>query len=190
MPEILAHPNDNYTQPFKGWIGEFRLWNYARSPEQISSSKAALTGSTEGLVAWYDMIDDAQTIVDMSPKGNTAKLGSAYDIDTNDPTWLGRCEIDCSIENNFRKGISNDLEKVNNDLIIQPNPTTNTASISHKESIKEAKLINLLGIEVEYQNYTDSQETVILGHSIPPGLYQLEILTDSGEKINGKLIKH
>jgi hypothetical protein len=187
---ILPNPNDNYTQPFHGWIGEFRLWNYARTPAQIASSKASLQGPLSGLVAWYDMNDYDQTITDLSPLGNSANMGSRPETDTHDPTWLGKCEIDCSVENNFRKGTGgSDLENFAVQISIKPNPTTSNATIYCNDKIKEVILITIHGQVVEKIAYSTPQQEIKLGEGLPSGLYHIEVVTEKGVYLMDKFIK-
>jgi len=59
---------------FHGVLDEIRLWNVARSPEEIPAAlKTRLTGKEPGLIAYWDFDDD--TAGDRSGHGNDGILG-------------------------------------------------------------------------------------------------------------------
>jgi hypothetical protein len=59
---------------FHGVLDEIRLWNVARSPEEIRAAmNTPLTGKEPGLVAYWDFDND--TAKDKSGHGNDGVLG-------------------------------------------------------------------------------------------------------------------
>jgi AraC-like DNA-binding protein len=59
---------------FKGKLDEIRIWNYARTPEQINQYlNTPLSGKEPGLVAYYNFDDkDSKKVTDLSPSKNHA----------------------------------------------------------------------------------------------------------------------
>jgi hypothetical protein len=76
-------------QYFKGTIDEIRIWNVARTPEEIRrDTTRRLTGKEEGLVAcWRFERGPCQTAHDITAHGNHGVLGASPFPDNCDPTW-------------------------------------------------------------------------------------------------------
>ncbi len=84
--EFLGYPDDIST--FKGEIDELRIWNYARSQDEVQSTMhEKLVGSEDGLAAYWDFDSlSGMTIKDLSPNGNDGTLnGNATLIDSDAP---------------------------------------------------------------------------------------------------------
>ncbi len=75
---------------FDGNIDEVRIWNYARTQEEIQADMShLLDGDEEGLAGYWRMDEgNGQTLVDWSVNGNDGQLGSTVGVDSKDPTWL------------------------------------------------------------------------------------------------------
>jgi len=77
---------------FHGFIDEVRIWDYARSEEELlSTMKTPLSGEEPGLVAYYDFDGgDAgnQVVIDRSEYGNHGFLGLSPDPDESDPVRI------------------------------------------------------------------------------------------------------
>jgi len=75
---------------YRGAIDEVRIWNVARTADEIRASmNLALAGDEPGLVAYWDFEEgQAQTVKDRSGKGNDGRLGDADTADRNDPFWI------------------------------------------------------------------------------------------------------
>lgn len=74
---IGARVDPNYTEYFQGDIDEVRVWNVARTAEEIQSSmKTELTGQEPGLVAYWNFnsLEESGAVPDESPNGNDALL--------------------------------------------------------------------------------------------------------------------
>ncbi|MCK5331881.1 MAG: choice-of-anchor D domain-containing protein, partial [Candidatus Marinimicrobia bacterium] len=76
---------------FNGNIDEVRIWNIARTQEEIQANMSHhLVGDEEGLVGYWRMDEGSgQTLVDWSINENHGQLGSNAGVDDSDPAWLG-----------------------------------------------------------------------------------------------------
>ena len=84
--EYLGYPN--VLSSFRGEIDELRIWNYARSEDEVQSAMhEKLMGSEEGLAAYWDFDSlFVMTIMDLSPNGNDGTLyGNATLVDSEAP---------------------------------------------------------------------------------------------------------
>lgn len=72
---------------FDGLIDEVRIWNTARTSDQINSYKdTELTGSESGLVGYWNLNEGTgTTTTDLSPSGNNGTLSPTYPSDS--PAW-------------------------------------------------------------------------------------------------------
>jgi hypothetical protein len=76
-------------RPFDGGIDEVRIWNVARTREQIQNDMHwELSGSEPGLVAYYKFNEGSgQSASDSTVYGNHGILGLSPQADASDPTW-------------------------------------------------------------------------------------------------------
>ena len=74
---IGCNPENNAC--FNGWFDEFRVWNVARTEQQIMASyNRPLVGNEAGLVGYYRLEEKMGTVVhDSSPSANHATLDGA-----------------------------------------------------------------------------------------------------------------
>ena len=79
-----------WTGTFQGTIDEVRIWNVARSQQQIVSTLAfRLQGDEPGLVAYWPFDEGSgQFAADATGLGQVARLGSSDGVDSQDPTWV------------------------------------------------------------------------------------------------------
>jgi len=79
-----------YPYYFTGYIDEIRVWDHARTEEQISSNmNNILAGSEEGLVGYWQLNEGiGQYIQDLTQYGNDGWLGSSESVDSHDPEWI------------------------------------------------------------------------------------------------------
>ncbi len=87
----------NFANPgrsFLGTVHDVRIWNVARSAEEIAANKdIELTGSEEGLAGYWQLNEGTgQTVADLTGNQN-GQLGSTDGQDENDPRWLGEVVI-------------------------------------------------------------------------------------------------
>ena len=71
-----------------GQMDEVRVWNYARSEQEIGSTMwQSLTGQEAGLVGYWSFEEavDCQFVYDHSGSGSTGRLGSTVGVDVDDP---------------------------------------------------------------------------------------------------------
>ncbi len=78
-----------------GQIDEVRLWDVARSIDQLQSTmigkldSAYYASADSGLVGYWRFDDgEGQAVADLSVNGNHGTLGSSGDADVNDPVWV------------------------------------------------------------------------------------------------------
>ena len=79
------------TRGFKGIIDEARIWNVARTEQQLRETMySELIGTETGLYAYYKFNENSgQTAFDSSPNSYDGYLGSVDGaIDGNDPAWV------------------------------------------------------------------------------------------------------
>ena len=76
---FIGKANHNEVSKFGGEMDEFRLWNYARSPEQIlSNMNYELSGLEQGLVAYWDFNEGTGGVLeDKSVNENNATIVGA-----------------------------------------------------------------------------------------------------------------
>ena len=94
-------------------IGEVRVWNATRTTAQIQQTLTTkLAAPQYGLVGYYDMQAASQQVTDLSAviySGRTLSPGTlAADnaFGSDDPTWLTRCNLPCTVQGNFRVAAS------------------------------------------------------------------------------------
>ena len=88
-PLYLSH-NDfgGHTYPLTGQMDEVRIWDYARSAEEIQATMGGpLTGSEPGLVGYWNFNEalGSQPVLDASANGNNGYLGTTNVVDDADP---------------------------------------------------------------------------------------------------------
>lgn len=77
-PLNIGRNSETHSDLFKGWIKEVRIWNIARTQEEIQRDmRASLNGKEQGLVACWNFEDDPPTVFkDMSPNHLDARIGN------------------------------------------------------------------------------------------------------------------
>jgi hypothetical protein len=73
-----------------GIIDDVRIWNHARTKEQIQGAmKKTLAGNEAGLLAYYrmDQQSGGQQALDYTGKGHAGTLGNSLGADSQDPVW-------------------------------------------------------------------------------------------------------
>jgi hypothetical protein len=75
-----SHEGSPNQYPFQGQIDEVRIWNVARTQEEIQATMfSGLSGREPGLVGYWTFDDVEDTITDLSPSGAHGKLmGDAH----------------------------------------------------------------------------------------------------------------
>jgi hypothetical protein len=82
--------NVNGNEGFSGIIDEVRIWNYARTEQQIQDwMYNSLMGSESGLVGYWNFDEGSgPTAYDLTSYHNDGMLGSTVGSDGNDPAWV------------------------------------------------------------------------------------------------------
>jgi hypothetical protein len=109
-PETLWLGRDQTLgQGIYGYIDEVRIWNTARTADQIRSTMfLALTGSESNLVGYWQFNEGSgQTTADVSGNGNTGTLGSTAGADVNDPAWIAASLVPLgSLNATYQNGVA------------------------------------------------------------------------------------
>ncbi|MCP4411792.1 MAG: LamG domain-containing protein, partial [Gammaproteobacteria bacterium] len=92
---FIGSSQSNDDRSFRGTIHDARIWNVARTVEEIAANKdIELSGSEEGLAGYWQLNEGIgnQVVADLT--GNQdGQLGSTDGQDENDPRWLGEIII-------------------------------------------------------------------------------------------------
>ena len=74
----------------EGKMDEIRIWTVARTEEEIQANRSRhLTGTESGLFAYWSFDEgEGQVAGDHSGSGNDAPLGTTFDPENSDPTWI------------------------------------------------------------------------------------------------------
>jgi hypothetical protein len=82
---------------FNGFIDEIRIWDVARTQQQIQQTmNIPLIGDEPGLIAYWNFDEGGgQSILDITGNGSDGYLGLTPEVDENDPVWV---ESDAPIE--------------------------------------------------------------------------------------------
>ncbi|MBT8391607.1 MAG: T9SS type A sorting domain-containing protein [Ignavibacteria bacterium] len=156
---------------FDGKIDEVRIWNVARSREQIKRTMNYLLSpeyysTPDSGLAGYWRFDEGtgQTAIDFTSFGNNATLGGTANPDMQDPTWVESNVIILSIENKEEQ-----IHNPQSFLLFQnyPNPFNPATTIKFeipKRTYTSLKIFNVLAKEV----------TTLLEEEKAPGRYEIK----------------
>jgi Concanavalin A-like lectin/glucanases superfamily len=75
---------------FAGTVDEVRVWDYARTQDEILSTLyVSLNGDEPGLIGYWPLDEGSgQIAADKSEHGRDGTLGSTPNVDENDPDWV------------------------------------------------------------------------------------------------------
>ncbi|MBW8049395.1 MAG: PKD domain-containing protein [Cytophagales bacterium] len=84
-----------WSTPFHGYIQEVRIWNIARTQQEIQDNMdKLLCDSLTGLIGYWRLnANSGQIVTDHSITGNDGYLGKTPGFDINDPKWQVSCPI-------------------------------------------------------------------------------------------------
>ena len=85
--------NNGSQNYLNGSLDEVRLWNCARSQDEIRAiMQTHLNGNETGLVAYWDFNEEvtSQDVLDKTANANNGLLGSSSSAESSDPTRVGR----------------------------------------------------------------------------------------------------
>ncbi|HHE47331.1 MAG TPA: hypothetical protein ENL08_06505, partial [Bacteroidetes bacterium] len=83
----LGNVNVDY---YQGIIDELRIWDHARSEEEIGRTmNSLLSGEEEGLIGYWRFDEgEGQSFEDLSRTGNNGRLGAGNNEEATDPDWV------------------------------------------------------------------------------------------------------
>ena len=176
----------NMDRFFDGMIVEVRIWDIARTKEELQTNmNGFLNGSESGLLAYWHMNEgQGQTVFDHSGSSFDLRLGSTTGSDDNDPEWvLTRwpfAVIPTGIPDN-NAGLA---------LHAWPNPTSGKINIDLGKTYNGVDITvrNIVGQVISTKNY---KSTNFAGVEIKgaTGLYFVEIHTTEGKSALLKVLK-
>jgi len=81
----LGWDSDNASKAFDGIIDQVSIWNTTKSTEELDASEPnAITGSENGLVAFYNFEDTANTVTDVTGHNTGGEINDGQYIPIND----------------------------------------------------------------------------------------------------------
>ncbi|MBZ0264690.1 T9SS type A sorting domain-containing protein [bacterium] len=82
--------NGDFDEPLNGAIDELRVWDVARTAQEIADNfESSITVPTAGLVAYYNFDEGTgQTVTDITGNGHDGYLGDDPGPDNFDPIWI------------------------------------------------------------------------------------------------------
>jgi hypothetical protein len=109
----------------RGLVDEVRIWNIARTPEEISSNYACqVSPQSAGLVGYWRFDEDvsSQYVLDSSSEGNDGTLGSSDSPGTDDPVRVASgAPLTCGLT-----GVPQTPESIPDFLLHAPRPNPST----------------------------------------------------------------
>ncbi|MFH1197824.1 MAG: LamG-like jellyroll fold domain-containing protein [bacterium] len=171
--DLIIGNDENYSRGFNGAIDEIRLWNVARTQEEIQMNMDNhLIGSEFGLIGYWKINEgNGATLNDDSPIANNGIIQSGKYVQGVDLSSLTDIE-----DGNLTKSIPTDFTLFQN----YPNPFNPTTVISYQLSVSgkvTLKVYDVLGEEIatlvdEYQTAGIHHSTFsTLHYSLPSGVY-------------------
>jgi len=128
------------TRPLMGQIGEIRIWNGARTREQIRRyENVALTGSEPDLAAWWTFEQkEGQFAYDTSGNKNHARLGTSPEADDADPKWIDLEAIPHQTDQKIDSKVKENKRQLNDILEKFSDGTTADKSDNNSKSVRES----------------------------------------------------
>ncbi|MFY0644670.1 MAG: T9SS type A sorting domain-containing protein [Bacteroidia bacterium] len=176
-------PSDFY----QGILDEVRIWNYARTEQEISLDKAhALVGTESGLIALFSMDDGVagadnmviDTLDDATQNYNGEMIGFVMTGDTSNFVEQ-QCFATASMDFMENTGV----------VKLYPNPFTEHFVIDAPFSIYSIKILNVQGEQVysELINNQKTQEVIFQGSR---GMYLIQVSLNNGGVYQEKVLKY
>jgi len=169
-------------QFYKGDMDEVRIWNVARTQQEIQNTMSTqLSGSESGLV-YYTKMDEGtgQTFADSSGGGNNGTLGHNTSITSTDPAWITYEPYDRNTQGDY-------VIPVTEHSVLFKNPDgTHTRRLQHGEVIHydaqgfQTSIVHRNG---NTTNYEYDGQGRLLSITDPVGL--TTNLSYAGDKISG-----
>lgn len=138
---------------FDGELDEIRLWNIARSDDEIAIFyNKSIEPSTAGLEAYWSFNeeDDTQVIMDITGNGHNAVLGLNTSYEPEDPKiiYTNLIENDCALNYVYNNGWSpadpNGVSKLSNSIVIENGEIIiNTDTFCDRMTVKPGAAITI-----------------------------------------------
>ncbi len=164
--------NSPPTHPFNGDIDEARIWNLARTQQEILADlNNELVGNESGLIAYYNFNQglacqknqSVDTLIDKTSNKKTGTLNNfALTSNICASNWNG----------NITTGINDEVVDINN-FSIYPNPTNEYFIIESKFNYERLDVFNLNGQLVKSESFRNQK---IMVNDLKPGVYFVKIL--------------
>ncbi|MFT4986826.1 MAG: hypothetical protein ACI81Y_002700 [Glaciecola sp.] len=164
---------------YQGAMDDLKIWNYARTVEEIQSDmNIELIGDEEGLLTYYNFNqgianednDTVDTLIDGSAGGNTGDLNN-FSLSGTISNWIGGPSVLVTgMEEN--EGFNN--------ISVYPNPTDGRVNLELKNDLTNVtvEVFNILGNRVHYKHIDGG-----LNHSfdldVESGIYLVQVSNKS-----------
>ena len=161
--------NSSPKEVFDGKIDEVRIWNDARSANEIADNmNCPLNGDEENLVGYWDLEEGTGTTAE-------DKAGDA-DGTMSNATWSTDAGMDCS--SNVNELASNST------LALYPNPSSSSTSLQSDVPLQNAsiKIYDLQGLLVQDLDDINGLEVRIETSELQAGTY-LIFIEEPGEAV-------
>lgn len=158
----------DYSHHFYGSIDEIRFWNYELSEEEIIAySTTALSGTEDGLIAYYDMDDSGiGESLTLTNKAVISAIPAGTAVGTVTTPYFGdACGTELQI-----------TERDESLFAVYPNPTSGNLIIENSDQIRTIKLLDITGKLIT----TYEPENSINIEDLSPGIYLIQVHTASG----------
>ncbi len=170
---------------FDGLIDEVRVWNIARTEQQISSTMNITLGgeyysaSDSGLVGYWRFNEGSRGTTKDRVNNNTGILGAISNDDSSEPAW---------VETDLILNVDDSKQSVQNFYLKQnyPNPFNSSTTINYnlpKTSKVQITIYNLLGQKVaelvNQRKPAGEHKTTWDAQNLPSGLYVTALKTNS-----------
>jgi len=162
---------DTSAEYFDGNLDEIRLWNIARTQEEIctyinDTLPASIYQNPESGLVGYWRLDEGSgfTAIDPSTMGNDGSL-------ENDPQFTSSCtSSSCSLAS---------LDAVNTEFVLSPNPVSDFLKVRSERLILTITLHDMAGNKV-YEFSPNSKSLNIDTSAMQSGLYIIRLKTKDG----------
>jgi hypothetical protein len=170
---ILGGTN-NDSRMFDGQLDEVRVWNTARSEQEIRENMCkTLTGNESGLLAYYNCNASSGTsLKDISGNGNDGTLVNSPTWTDSDAftTWTGHNCNDWSTASNWTDGTPTSVNNVgiyscSNNNVISGTPTVENFVLGSAGSATLSSDITVNGSLILESNFDFNGQTINLGSS-------------------------
>jgi len=182
---------ENYTtiqRFYSGSLDELRIWNYARTQNEIKQQmNSSMTGTETGLIINYTFNQGVAngnnssvgTLTDSGPNGNNGTLNN-FALTGSTSNWIGGfVAITQIIQNSFK-----------DQFVVYPNPTEGNLEVKFQSphSNLTARLLNSTAQVIESKSFQNAN-SVQFDINQPNGIYLMEISDENGNMAIIKVVK-